>query len=45
MAQRTRADERDEAPGPNVYLPGGVPTSFDGSRFDSIWAALFNHRV
>ena len=45
MAQRTHADKRDEATGPDVYLPAGVDTSFDGSRLESIWAALFNHGV
>ena len=45
MAQRTNADKRDETTGPNVYLPAGVNTSFDGSRLEAIWTALFSHRV
>jgi len=45
MVQRNQADDRASATEPKFYLPAGVSPSFEASRFECIWAALFNHRV
>jgi len=45
MAQRHQADDRVSATESKFYLPAGAPSSFFGSRVESIWAALFEHRV
>jgi hypothetical protein len=45
MAQRTRVDDRGSATELELYLPAGVTPSFDGSRFDRLWARLFDSRV
>ncbi len=42
MAQRDHADDRDSDTEPKLYLPAGITPSFDTSRFERLWASLFN---
>ena len=45
MPQRIPTDEQDSATERKFYLPAGAPPSFFGSRFERLWAALFEHQV
>jgi len=45
MGQRNRADDRDRATEPEFYLPAGVYSAFDTSRFERLWGTLFDHYV
>jgi hypothetical protein len=45
MAQRHQADDRVSTTESKFYLPAGAPSSFFAGRVESIWAALFDHRV
>ena len=45
MAVRTRADDRDSATEPELYLPAGITSSVDTSRVKRLWGRLFNHGV
>ena len=45
MAQRHHSEAGVRATESKFYLPAGVPSSFFAGRFESIWAALFNHQV
>jgi len=42
---RSTADDRDSATESKFYLPAGVSPSFDASRFERIWATLFEHQL
>jgi len=44
MTRRT-ADDRDSATEAKFYLPGGISPSFDTSRFERLWATLFEHQL
>ncbi len=45
MAQRYRADNRGSDTESEFYLPAGVTPPFDTSRFERLWASLFNRYV
>ena len=45
MAQRYHTDDRGSDTEPKFYLPTGVTPPFDTSRFERLWASLFNHYV
>jgi hypothetical protein len=39
------ADDRGSATESKFYLPAGISPSFDASRFQRLWAALFKHQL
>jgi len=45
MAARTRADDRDRATELELYLPAGGIPPVEASRFERLWARVFDHRV
>ncbi len=45
MPQRTQTDNQGRATEPEFYIPAGVSPSFIVSRFERLWATLFNHHV
>ncbi len=45
MAQRYHADDQGSDTEPEFYLPVGITPPFDTSRFECLWASLFNHYV
>lgn len=45
MAQKNREDEQEIAAEPKFYLPAGITAPSDGTRFERLWAKIFNHSV
>jgi hypothetical protein len=45
MAARTRADDRDGATEPELYLPAGITSPDETSRVERLWGRLFNQGV
>jgi hypothetical protein len=45
MAVKPRADDRDRATEPNLYLPAGFTPPVENSRIARLWERLFNHGV
>ena len=45
MSQGTRTDDRIGATESKFYLPAGVTPSSTTSRFERLWATLFNHGI
>jgi hypothetical protein len=45
MAQKIRDDDRDGATESKFYLPAGITQSSEATRFERLWAALFDHRI
>jgi hypothetical protein len=45
MTARTRADDRDSATEPELYLPAGIASPAETSRFERLWGRLFDHGV
>ncbi|WP_162562474.1 hypothetical protein [Salinigranum rubrum] len=45
MTARTRADDRDRATEPELYLPAGITSPVETSRFERLWGRLFDHGV
>jgi len=45
MAQQSHADDRGRATESKFYLPAMVTPSIEASRFERIWASLFDHQV
>jgi hypothetical protein len=45
MSERSRTDDEGRATGSKFYLPAGTPPAFEGSPFERIRVALFDHRI
>jgi hypothetical protein len=45
MAARARADDRDSATEPELYLPAGITSPVGTSRIERLWGRLFDHGV
>jgi hypothetical protein len=45
MTARTRADDRDGATAPELYLPAGITSPADAGRIERLRERLFDHGV